>query len=313
MASFKRLTFFSLATTLLLVGIGGLVRATGSGLGCADAWPDCSGRLIPDFHNHHVVIEFSHRVVAGIVVILIASLVVAAVRMRKDRPELVRPSAAALGLVLFQAGLGALVVKLHLEKQSVMLHLGAAMAVVAILVYLAAKVTVLDGSLQVSDTASLNRRAQVAAGGVFLLLLVGSYTTGYPGAGRAFSDWPLMDGRLIPDLSIMEKAVHFAHRSVALVVGVYLFVVLLGVIRRRAEAPLGARFAHIALGLFAVEVLIGAANVWTRNNAAVVTAHLIVGALIWTALVALAVVTHPGLERASARPLQGRRALEGVS
>jgi hypothetical protein len=38
--------------------------------------------------------------------------------------------------------------------------------------------------------------------------------------------------------------------------------------------------------------------VWTTGDAGFVTAHLLLGALIWTALVAVAVVTHPGIEGA---------------
>lgn len=311
MSSFKRLAFLSLATTLLLVGIGGLVRATGSGLGCDTSWPDCSGSLIPDFHNHHVVIEFTHRAVAGIVVLLLGSLALSAYRMRRARPGLVKPAAAAFGLVLLQAGLGAVVVKLHLEKESVMLHLGAAMGVVALLVYLVGKTTAIEGSLAVRHDRGANRQAQIAAAAVFALLLIGSYTTG-AGAGYVFNDWPLMDGRLIPDLTMNEEAIHFVHRAAALLVAILVFATMLRIVRRRSEAPVAARFAHAAMGLFAVQILVGAANVWTRGNAAFVTAHLLIGALIWAALVAVAVVTHPGLEQAAERSVPRREALEGV-
>jgi heme A synthase len=253
--------------------------------------------LIPDFHNHHVVIEFTHRVVAGIVVILLGTLLVKAFRLRQEHPELFRPALAAFLLVLFQAGLGAVVVKLHLEKQSVMLHLGAAMAVVATLVYLVGKASALGGAFSPPEDRSFNRKAQLAAGSVFALLLIGSYTTG-TGSGYAFSDWPLMGGRLIPDLSVTERAIHFVHRVTAAGVGVYVFLTMLSIIKRKAETPLGAKFAHAAIGLFGIQVAVGAANVWTTGDAGFVTAHLLLGALIWTALVAVAVVTHPGIEGA---------------
>lgn len=311
MSSFTRLAVLSLATTLLLVGIGGLVRATGSGLGCDTSWPDCSGSLIPNFTNHHVAIEFAHRAVAGVVVILLGTLALVAYRGRRSRPELLRPAAAAFGLVLLQAGLGALVVKLHLEKQSVMLHLGAAMGVVALLVYVVAKATVLDGSLASRHDRSTSRTAGVAAGAILLLLLIGSYTTG-SGAGYVFDDWPLMDGRAIPDLAPSLNAIHFFHRAAAAVVGVGVFWAMLGIARRRADAPLAARLAHATIGLFAVQIAIGAGNVWTGGGPALVTTHLLLGALIWTTVVALAVVTHPALARAEARSLRRREALEGV-
>jgi cytochrome c oxidase assembly protein subunit 15 len=112
MTSFRKLSVVSTVATLALITLGAVVRSTDSGLGCSDHWPGCNGSVIPDFTNHHVVIEFSHRFVALIVMVLIGSMMVRAYRNRSDLPHLFTPSAAAFFLVLFQAGLGAVVVKL---------------------------------------------------------------------------------------------------------------------------------------------------------------------------------------------------------
>jgi cytochrome c oxidase assembly protein subunit 15 len=302
MHSFRKLAVFSLGATLLLVAIGGLVRSTGSGLGCSTSWPDCSGKLIPDFHNYKVVIEFSHRLVAGIVMLLIATMAVKARKLRAEHPRLFMPSLVALGLVLFQAGLGALVVKLELEAESVVLHLSAAMSVVAALIYVLGVATSGDRRAHGVTDAALSRKALFAALSVLVLLLVGSFMSGHESASLAFTDWPLMDGSLVPALSDEGNAIHFLHRVLALAVGVFLVTLMLAVLRRKAELPLGAKLVHAAVGLFAIEVLIGAANVWSGLDAAFVTAHLTFGALIWASLVGLAVVTSPGIaESAPAR------------
>jgi heme A synthase len=73
------------------------------------------------------------------------------------------------------------------------------------------------------------------------------------------------------------------------------------VIWQKQGHPLAARFARAALGLFVIEVLVGAANVWTDLNSVIVTTHLLVGGLIWSSLIALAVVTRPALEGAEQR------------
>jgi len=308
MSSFRKLAVISTAATFVLVTVGGLVRATGSGLGCSTSWPDCSGRIIPDFRNHHVVIEFTHRAIAGIVMILIGALALQAWKNRDKIPQLVAPAVGAFLLVLFQAGLGAVVVKLELEAESVVLHLAAALSLLALLVYILGLSAVSDGRDPGATDATTSKRARAAAGAVFLLLLAGSYVSGYPGAGRAFSDWPLMNGQLIPNLAIEENAIHFFHRALAAIVGLILVATLLPVLRNKEANRAAARTAHVALGLFAVEVMIGALNVWTELNAAAVTAHLIVGATIWASLVATTVVTSPRLrERARA----GRPAAHG--
>ena len=70
MTRFQKLSLGSTAATILLVAIGGLVRATKSGLGCGTDWPHCQGHLVPSMESRAVVIEYSHRVTATVVVVL---------------------------------------------------------------------------------------------------------------------------------------------------------------------------------------------------------------------------------------------------
>ena len=295
MRFFRRLALVSTGATILLIAIGGLVRATKSGLGCGTDWPHCAGRLVPALETRAELIEFSHRAAASIVVVLLGALAVTAIRNRRTHPRFVVPAIGAFGLVMFQAILGAIVVKLELEAESVVLHLGTALALLALLVYIVTLAFAAEHHLSEPVDADTSRWARRAAGAVFVLLLVGSYVSGYEGAGRAFSDWPLMNGRLIPDLSIEEKAIHFLHRGLAALVGAIVLVTALRVIKRKAELPGSAKLAQAAVGLFAIEVLIGAANVWTDLNSIFVTLHLLLGALIWTSLVSVSALTAPGL------------------
>jgi heme o synthase len=127
---FQRLAVATLTATFLLIAVGGLVRATDSGLGCPD-WPRCFGKLTPP-PNLHAWIEHSHRLVAAAVIVLVALTAVVAWTTR--RPRAVRwASAAAVAMVLAQALLGAIVVWAKLEAESVTLHLATALALVALL------------------------------------------------------------------------------------------------------------------------------------------------------------------------------------
>jgi cytochrome c oxidase assembly protein subunit 15 len=175
---------------------------------------------------------------------------------------------------------------------------------VAILIYITAASAVVDGRFDPPVDAPAGRLATLAAGSVLALLLVGSYVSGR-GAGAAFPDWPLMNGKLIPDLGNQLYAIHFLHRALAVVVGAVVAAIAWQTLKRKGELPLQARFAHAAIGLFVLEVAIGAANVWTGLNAAFVTAHLLVGALIWGSLVSMAIVSHPILRTVPAH--QGGR------
>ncbi|MDQ3955854.1 MAG: COX15/CtaA family protein, partial [Actinomycetota bacterium] len=113
------------------------------------------------------------------------------------------------------------------------------------------------------------------------------------GAGGVFPDWPLMNGRLVPDLGVESQAVHFAHRLLAAFTGLGMAVGVAGLRRRRRELPTQYRIGHVVVGLFALEIFIGAMNVWTDLNAFWVTAHLAVAVATFGALVTLTLISHP--------------------
>ena len=315
MTSVRRLALASTVATFILVAIGGLVRATKSGLGCGTHWPDCSGAVIPFFGNRAVVIEFSHRLMASVVVILLAVLAVAMWRQAGADKRLKWTAVTAFLLVMFQAVLGAIVVWLELKAESVVLHLATAMMLVAVLIYLSISTAVADGSLTPTIDGDIAKKARMAALGVLVLLLVGSYVTGRS-AGYVFQDWPLMGGKVIPDLSFEPAAIHFLHRALAAIVGIFVFAFGFSVARRKDELPRQARFAHAAMGLFAVQVVVGALNVWNPPpglvNEAFVSLHLLTAALIWGCLVAVSVLSHPSLETTrSADTVRATAAFEG--
>jgi cytochrome c oxidase assembly protein subunit 15 len=285
--SLRRLALATTVMTVLLIAIGGLVRATGSGLGCGDDWPDCNGQLLPVLNARPVIIEWSHRAVAMVVGIMSALLVAYAFRKHRNEVFLRRLTVTAFVLVVLQALLGRVVVKEELEVLLVVGHLATALLFLAVLI---AIVAAAPGPREVERPNSAISGVPLAAAAVFVLLLVGSYTSdfGYvPG-------WPLQSGRLVPNLESETQAVHFVHRVLAVAVAAIVSLVAMRVIRAKAEAPLAAKLAHFALGLFAIELLIGAANVWTELNPIVVALHLATGTLIWACVIGMwAIATAP--------------------
>ncbi|HYX78284.1 MAG TPA: COX15/CtaA family protein, partial [Solirubrobacterales bacterium] len=141
LARFRRLLTATILATFALIVIGGVVRVSDSGLGCGAAgsgtegWPLCGGRVLP-FLQQNALIEFSHRAVASLLVILIAALGIQAFRRLRDHRWLVRGSVAAGVLVLSQAGLGGLTVEHGLHSALVAAHLGLAMVLLALLIAL---------------------------------------------------------------------------------------------------------------------------------------------------------------------------------
>ncbi|MDO8563123.1 MAG: COX15/CtaA family protein, partial [Candidatus Limnocylindria bacterium] len=60
--AFRRLVAFTFITAFLAAAWGGVVRVTGSGLGCPD-WPLCHGTFLPQF-DVATFIEWFHRFIA---------------------------------------------------------------------------------------------------------------------------------------------------------------------------------------------------------------------------------------------------------
>ena len=112
MTRFQKLAATSVALTLLLVTIGVIVRATGSGMGCPD-WPLCHGQIIPPLNDPNAWIEWVHRTVAAVIGFVVIALAFVAFRDHRDRPSLLWTSIAAVALVGFQAWLGKETVRLN--------------------------------------------------------------------------------------------------------------------------------------------------------------------------------------------------------
>jgi heme o synthase len=277
---FRRLATVTIAATFVLIAVGGLVRATDSGLGCPD-WPRCFGRLVPPAELH-AWIEHSHRLLASVVLLLVALLVVAAWRTGQRR--VVRWAAvAALVMVLAQAVIGAFVVWWRLRADSVTLHLATALALVALLIFLGFRARwPADPGRRAGQDRGFVRLVVVAAGLLYLQMLVGSTVTGHH-AGLAY---PL--DVLLPDLGPGVARIQLAHRTLAVLVGALVVAVWLVARRTQRAHPTVTRLAGYAAALVAVQIGLGVANVANRLSGLTVVPHLAVGALLWGTMVALA-------------------------
>src|SRR5215213_10228078 len=104
----QRLAFATAGLTLVLIGVGVLVRATNSGLGCPD-WPTCHGGVVPPA-DKYAVIEYSHRIVASLVGFLVVAVAALAWRHYRDVPAVLWVAIGTVPLVGFQGILGAITV-----------------------------------------------------------------------------------------------------------------------------------------------------------------------------------------------------------
>jgi protoheme IX farnesyltransferase len=297
LSRFAKLAIAASIATYALIAVGGLVRATDSGLGCPD-WPLCFGSWVPPA-DLHAWIEHSHRLVAaGAVGPLVGAVALITLLSRRRRDRVLLAAATAAGvLVVIQALLGAQVVIQQLRRELVTAHLAMALTVLALTIVIADRAV--NGPLPARRAGSAAAVIAVTAAAVFAQMLLGSWVTGH-GAGLAFRDFPLMDGSLLPALTAPEQAIQLAHRALAVaVLGMVLWTA--GAVRGSTRAGLPRRLAGVAVILILIQLLLGAANVWSRLSALFVVPHLAVGAALFAILVWLYLSARRSADRVATR------------
>jgi cytochrome c oxidase assembly protein subunit 15 len=270
----------SLVANILIVVTGGVVRLTGSGLGCP-TWPRCTDE---SFVPHralgvHSAIEFGNRMMTFVVAaVAIATFVLA---LRYGRTAVVRLSfLLALG-VPAQAVIGGVTVLTDLNPWIVSFHLLVSLAMVGLAVVLIRRLDEGDGParLLVPPGVAGTARAVFLVG--WAVLYVGTVVTGSgPHAGDAEAPRNDLDPRSLTQL----------HTDlVFLLLGLTVAVVL--VVARSSAPPLVRRAAGMLLAVELAQGLIGFVQYFTDLPVVLVAFHLLGAALVSAAMTWLLVGT----------------------
>src|SRR6266540_511402 len=254
---FEHLAGLTILMTYGLIVLGGAVRATDSGTACPD-WPLCHGQVIPRLEGH-VLVEYSHRLVASIVGLLIFGTAVWAWRRNREDPLIVGLSALAIVFL-------------------VALHLSIALTLLATLIVLA----LAAARPRKDSAASLPVIPIMVALGAFALVISGAYVS-QEGAGLAYKDWPLFDGKLVSSGGWLGD-LHYAHRLLAGGLGVLMLVLTISTFRHEQRAAVTLAVA-LALAVYVAQVLVGAANIWFELATPLRISHLALASALWAVLV----------------------------
>jgi cytochrome c oxidase assembly protein subunit 15 len=287
------------ACTWLLVIAGGLVTSTGSGLSVPD-WPTTYGWSMFTFPLSKwvggIVYEHGHRLIASGVGMLTIVLAVW-IWMRETRPWVRALSLIALCAVIAQGTLGGITVLFKLPAPISIGHAGLAEAFFCMTVTMALATSRRwrDGYPGASPASlaadtDLRRLAVVTTSVIYVQILIGA-TIRHTGAGLAIPDFPLSFGRVVPPwdkLATLPVAVHFAHRVIALIVTLLVFVQAGRILRRHRTSAQLTRPAVLLAGLVVLQIVLGGFVIFSGRDVVVNTAHVANGAL---ALVVSLVVT----------------------
>lgn len=278
---FQVTAWLAALSTYVLMVVGGLVRASGSGLGCPD-WPLCHGQLVPS-PDIAATIEYSHRLLAGLTTILVLVTTTQAVRRAQDKRMFGLAIAAPLVLVA-QIALGAVSVAFELPPFVVMAHLGVAFLLFGVLVLLATRAVAPWPDLPLSDRR-LARLAFGAAISLYLLALSGAYVRA-EGASAACLGWPLCSGTTV--LAGGElAAIHMLHRFIALLVAGHVMIVVVRGWQAGDGSPVIRVWSVALASILVLQVAIGAMLASTGVSPVSQVLHVAGGAASWGAAVAL--------------------------
>jgi heme A synthase len=280
--AFRAFALAALVSAFGQITLGGVVRVSGSGLGCPD-WPLCHGRIIPPFELA-TIIEYSHRLSASLLGVLVLVTLVLAWRFHRSRPWVLLPAALAMGLVIAAGVFGGITVLTDLSWGGRLVHLVIAESLITCLV-----VANVAGWRPLDDGVAANgvvrsggagRLLWLTLAGMFALILSGSYMVGQ-GAGSACATWPLCRGSLFPDGE--AYAIHMGHRLLAAIVGLLVLWTVAMVWVRGNRWPGSTWAALVLLVALVVQVIFGAATVWSGFAGGFKAVHLSLATLTWVA------------------------------
>ncbi len=276
----RRLAIASLVVNILIVLTGGVVRLTGSGLGCP-TWPRCTEDSFTPrgAMSVHAAIEFGNRLVTFLIAAVAIATFIAAWRSGRTA---VRRLALVLALgVPAQAVIGGITVLTDLNPWTVSFHLLVSMAMVCVAVVLLQRIGEPDTPATPAVHPSIVWLVRLVFVTGWVVLYLGTVVTGSgPHAGDADAPRNGLDPRAVSQL----------HTDfVFLMLGLTIAVVL---VLRAVDAPPRARdAANVLLAVELGQGVVGFVQYFSGLPVSLVTLHLLGAALTAAAMTWLLVGT----------------------
>ncbi|WIB35045.1 COX15/CtaA family protein [Curtobacterium sp. MCJR17_043] len=289
------LAWASFVVEVVLIGTGGLVRLTASGLGCP-TWPKCTTDSLvstPEM-GIHGVIEFGNRLLTFVLVIVAIAMFLAVVRMRKTRPELFWLAFAQGAAIPVQAVIGGVSVITNLNPYVVGLHFvvsAVLTSVTAALVYRSVNGPRVRDRIVPSWYFGVVRGAVVA---VAVTVLVGILTTGSgPHAGAS----ERVDGGALHRTGFDTELLQHLHAIPAYVTFALTLVLVIGAVRLR----MSSRTPLLLLVVEFVQIAVGLTQAKTGLPVGLVGAHMVLAGLLVAAMTAVVLSTRSSAGRQAVR------------
>lgn len=322
----KRISIYALAVTALIANVvvilqGAVVRATGSGAGCGSHWPTCNGNIVPLDPTLETGIEFSHRILSLVVLIIGAWLLVRARKLRAERPGLAAFATISFAFLVVEALIGGATVLLGMtgDNTTVARGIWVASHLVNSLLLIGALAGTVVYARKDPPAWPLHIGRQGAVATLWIVGLVGMLVLSFTGGIAA------MGNTIFPAESLVEGIradfdqsshplirLRALHPLIAVSVGVYLFVSLAFAWNIKPVAA-AKRLAQALLGVYVLQMLIGVVNLAFLAPIPLQLLHLGVAVAAFALLSALGVSLLGGSAAAQEREPQPAESLVGAN
>jgi cytochrome c oxidase assembly protein subunit 15 len=289
----RQLAWTALVFNVIVILGGALVRATGSGAGCGASWPTCEGQIIPSELDRATAIEFAHRSLSGIALILVLALFVMVRRhVPVDGGEQARQlrlaSVWSVVTIIGEALIGAGIVLFEwvADDSSVARTVAVPLHLVNTLLLLASLALVVSLSswgrpIRWSGT----RQNRTVAAGLLLMVLVAA-----SGATAALADTLFPAESLAEGFSAdfdSESSFLTRLRTLHPVIAVLSGLLLVRIVSHRPSdaGPRADVFARAVVAIVAVQIAAGVLNVVLLVPTWMQLVHLALADALWVAYV----------------------------
>jgi cytochrome c oxidase assembly protein subunit 15 len=285
--------------SIIIVFSGGVVRVTGSGLGCP-TWPACeTGSLTTTpALGIHGLIEFGNRLFTGVLILAVGWAIVAARLQRPRNRTLARLAWSQFWLVVANSIAGGISVLTGLNPYVVALHfvMATALLTTTTLTWHRARQSLSMGAALVAAApgSPLPRAAGplgwALAAATLVLVAAGTLVTG---SGQHSGD-----SAAVPRMVFVWADVALVHGILGAAV-IVLALTLFFVLRGSAAAALARRRVVVFLVVTVVQALVGVIQATTGVPAALVAVHVLGSALVWVGVLRVLLDSNPRLFRAA--------------
>ncbi|WP_284140934.1 MULTISPECIES: heme A synthase [unclassified Virgibacillus] len=279
----KTLKSLSVVATIGMIFIlmgGALVTKTESGAGCGSSWPLCHGQLIPSEITPELIIELSHRLVSGIIGVVVLGLSILSWVFIGHIREVKFLSFLSLFFLVLQGLIGAAAVMWGQSDFVLAMHFGISLISFAAVFLLTLLIFEIDQKFD-TNTLLLEKKHRIEIYLLAVYTLVVVYTGAlvrHTDANLVCKDWPfcfndapfaIMDYRF-------DQWIQMGHRFAAGILFIWTIIFFARLIRNYKGSKVIFWGSLTQIIFISLQVLFGALIIFTLLNLGIALLHALI-------------------------------------